>query len=148
MTKLSKILNYLLIALFAVSAGFALLFYIGGEVEGAAYPTPIYTDPFINWGIILLFAAAIITIVFEVVSLILRPQNAIRTLVSLGILAIIVIVSYSLADSTILVLPGYEGSDNIPSMLIMSDMLLYSTYILVGVLLVSIVVTEIAKALK
>jgi len=148
MTKLSKILNYFLIALFVASAAFALVFYFGGEVEGAAYPTPIYTDPFINWAIFLLFAATAVTIVFEAVSLILRPQNALRTLMSIGILAVIVIISYNLADATPLVLPGYEGADNVPSMLVMSDMLLFSTYILVGVLLVSIIVTEIAKALK
>ncbi len=148
MTKLSKILNYVLIALFVATAAFTLLFYLGGEIEGATYSTPVYTESFINWAIILLFAATIITIVFEVVSLILRPQNALRTLVSIGILAVIVIISYSLADSTALVLPGYEGSDNVPSMLIMSDMLLYSTYILVGVLLATIVYTEIAKVLR
>ena len=148
MTKLSKILNYILIALFVVSAVFSLMFYVGGEIEGATYHTPVYTDPFINWGIILFFITIVVTIVFEGVSLILRPQNAVRTLISIGILAVVVLISYSLSDVTPLVLPGYEGSDNVPSMLMMTDMLLYSTYFLVVALLGVIVFAEVSKALR
>lgn len=148
MTKLSKILNFVLIALLIVTAVFAGMFYFGGEIEGAAYDTPVHTDSFLNWGIFLVFATAAITIVFEIISLILRPKNAIRSLISIAVLAVVVFISYSLGDATPLTLPGYEGPDNVASMLILSDMFLYSTYFLIGILIVAILYTEIAKVFR
>lgn len=148
MTQLSRVLNFVLIALLAITAVLAGMFYFGGEIEGAAYDTPIYTDPFLNWGIILVFATAAITIVFEIISLILQPKNAVRSLVSIVVLAVVVFISYTLGDTTPLKLPGYEGTDNVASMLILSDMFLYSTYFLVGILIVTILYTEVAKMFR
>lgn len=148
MTKLSRILNFVLIALLAITAVLAGLFYFGGEVEGAAYDTPIHTDTFLNWGIFLVFATAAVTIVFEIISLILRPKNAVRSLISIVVLAVVIFISYTLGDATPLKLPGYEGTDNVASMLILSDMFLYSTYFLVGILIVAIIYTEVAKIFR
>jgi len=146
--KLSKYLNYVLYLLLAATVVLAGLFYFGGEVEDAAMTTPLYTETFLNYGFILLIGAAAISIIFEIVNLILHPKNAIRSLISIGILGIIVLISYSMGDGTPLELVGYDGPDNVPSMLILADVFLYTVYILLGGVLLSILYTEVSRAFR
>jgi len=146
MTKLSKYLSYVLYLLLAVTLVFAGLFYFGGEVEDAGYP--LYTESFLNWGKVLLMIAAAVAILFEIVNLLLHPQAAIRSLISIALLGVIVVVAYSMGDGTPLQLVGYKGPDNVPSMLILGDTFLYSTYILIGGALVAILFTEVSRIFK
>ncbi len=148
MTKLSKILSIVLYVLLGVTLVLAGLFFFGGEVEGAPLATPVYTETFLDWAKILVVAAAVIAILFEVVALVLNPRNAIRTLVSIAVLAIIALVSYALGDGTPLNLIGYTGGDNVPSMLVMSDTFLYSTYFLFGLALLVILYTELSRLFR
>jgi hypothetical protein len=148
MTKLSKILNIIEYILLAVTLVLAGLFYFGGEVEGAVYSTPIYTDNFLNWGKILVVATALIAIISEIVTLVLNPKNAVRTLVSIVALGVIVLVAYSLGDGTPMNLVGYKGGDNVPSMLVMSDTFLFSTYFLFGIAIVAILYTELSRLFR
>jgi hypothetical protein len=148
MTRFSSILNYVLFALLAVTLVFAGLFYFGGEEVGAAYPTPNYTEPFLNWAKILFFCAAAIAIVFEVLFVLMRPKNAIRTLISFLVLGVVVFVAYSLGDATPLNLVGYEGPDNVPSMLIMSDTFIYTMYFLFGMAVLTIAYSEISRMFR
>ncbi|WP_291859970.1 hypothetical protein [Marinilabilia sp.] len=146
MAKLSRYLNYVLFLLLAVTLVFAGLFYFGGEVEDAGYP--MYTESFLNWGKILLLIGAAVAILFEIANLFLHPQAAIRTLISIALLGVIAVVAYSLGDGTPLQLVSYKGSDNVPSMLILGDTFLYSTYILIGGALVAILFTEVSRIFK
>ncbi|WP_010664573.1 hypothetical protein [Marinilabilia salmonicolor] len=146
MTKLSKYLSYVLYLLLAVTLVFAGLFYFGGEVEDAGYP--LYTESFLNWGKILLMIAAAVAILFEIANLLLHPQAAIRSLISIALLGVIVVIAYSMGDGTPLQLVGYKGPDNVPSMLILGDTFLYSTYILIGGALVAILFTEVSRIFK
>lgn len=148
MTKLSKILSIVLYAILAVTLVFAGLFYFGGEVEGTAHPTPVYTETFINWGVALVIGAAVITLLFEIVRLVINPKNAVRSLVSIALIALVVFIAYSLSDTTILNLPAYEGSDNVPSMLILSDTLLYTMYFLFGGAFLAIFYTEVSRMFR
>ncbi len=148
MTKLSKILSIVLYVLLGVTLVMAGLFFFGGEVEGAAYPTPVYTETFLNWAKILVVSAAVIAILFEVVSLVLNPRNAVRTLLSIAALGIIALISYSLGDGTPMNLIGYKGTDNVPSMLVMSDTFLYSLYFLFGIALLVILYTELIRLFR
>ncbi|PRY97025.1 hypothetical protein BY457_11399 [Marinilabilia salmonicolor] len=146
MTKLSKYLSYVLYLLLAVTLVFAGLFYFGGEVEDAGYP--LYTESFLNWGKVLLMIAAAVAILFEIANLLLHPQAAIRSLISIALLGVIVVIAYSMGDGTPLQLVGYKGPDNVPSMLILGDTFLYSTYILIGGALVAILFTEVSRIFK
>jgi hypothetical protein len=148
MTKLSKILSIVLYAILAVTLVFAGLFFFGGEVEGAAYTTPIYTESFLNWGIALVIGTAVISILAEIAMLILHPKNAIRSLVSILGLGVIVFVAYSLGDATPLKLAGYEGSDNVASMLLLSDTFLYTMYFLFGIATVAIIYSEVSRLFR
>ncbi len=148
MTKLNSILNIVLYALLAITLFFAGLFYFGGDVAGQVYYTPIYTEPFLNWGKALVIATAVIAILFEIVFLILRPKNAVRTLISIVGLIVVVAIAYSLGDGTPLNLVGYEGKDNVPSMLLMSDTFLYTMYFLFGIAILSIAYSEISRLFR
>jgi len=148
MTKLSKILNIVLYLLLAITLVFAAMFYFGGEVPGETYTTPVYTESFLNWGKVLVIITGGITLVFEVISLILHPKNAVRSLISIGLLLLVVFVSYSLADGTPLQIIGYDGPDNVPSMLVMSDVFIYGMYILFGAAVAAILYTELSRLFK
>lgn len=148
MTKLSSILNIVLFALLAITLFFAGLFYFGGYVDGAAHPTPVYTESFLNWAKALFIGTAAVAIIFEIIFIIMRPKNAVRSLISILALAVVVFIAYSLGDGTPLKLTGYEGPDNVPSMLIMSDMFLYTMYFLFGIAIVSIAYSEISRLFR
>lgn len=148
MTKLSKILNIVLYVLLAITLVFAGMFYFGGELEGQVHPTPVYTDTLLNWGIVLVFVTAAVSIVFEIFKLITNPKNAVRSLVSILALALVVFIAYALGDATPLNLPGYNGPDNVPSMLLLSDTFLYSMYFLFGIAIVAILYTELSRLFR
>lgn len=148
MTKLSKILNIVLYLILAVTLVFAALFYFGGEIEGETYPTPAYTESFLNWAKLLVFLTAGITLLAEVFNLITHPKNAVRTLISMGLLLVIVLISYGLADTTPLQIIGYQGADNVPSMLAMAGTMLYGMYILFGVAVLAILYAELSRLFK
>ncbi|MGQ1890321.1 hypothetical protein ACT29H_07740 [Thermophagus sp. OGC60D27] len=148
MTKLSKYLSFVLFIILGITVVFAGLFFFGGEVEDAALPTPVYTESILNWGKILLIGAAAITIIFELVNLVINPQTAVKSLISIAVLGIVVLIAYSMGDGTPLPLLGYKGSDNVPSMLILGDTFLYSTYFLFGGALVAILYTEVSRIFK
>jgi hypothetical protein len=148
MTKLSNILNYVLYALLAVTVVFTIMYFSGGDVPGEAYATPVYTDLILNWAKILVLGTAVFTIVFEIVNVVLNPKNAVRSLISIAVLLVIAFVSYALADGTPLNLGGYEGSDNVPSMLKLAGAFLYGTYVLLGIVVVAILGTELSRIFK
>ncbi len=148
MTKLSKILNIVLYLLIAITAVFAGLFYFGGEIPGETYTTPVYTDSVLNWAKLLIYITAGVSLLFEVFHLVSNPKNAVRSLISIAILGVIVLVAYSLSDDTPLHLIGYNGPDNVPSMLTMAGTMLYGTYLLFGIVISAILYTELSRLFK
>lgn len=96
----------------------------------------------------MIFGSVAITLVFEIINIILHPTNAKRTLLSsLGIIVLLV-VAWSLADATPLQIIGYEGTDNVPSMLKVSDAGLFTMYFLMGVSFIAIIVSEFSRVFK
>ncbi len=148
MTKLTKILNIVLYLLLAITLVFAGMFFMGGEVVGETYYTPLYTGSFLNWAKLLIYIAAGVSLLFEVFHLVMNPKNAIRSLVSFGILGVIVLLAYAMSDDTPLQLIGYDGSDNVPSMLTMAGTMLYGTYLLFGIVITAILYTELSRLFK
>jgi len=148
MTKLSKILSIVLYLLLAITLVFAGMFFFGGEVVGEAHYTPLYTESFLNWAKLLIYIAAGITLLFEVFHLVVNPKNAMRSIISMGILGVIVLVAYSMSDDTPLQLIGYNGPDNVPSMLTLAGTMLYGTYLLFGIVISAILYTELSRLFK
>ena len=148
MIKLSKYINYVLYLIFAITLVYVVMFYFGEWNEDSAYPHPVSTDAFLNWANILLWIAIGITLAFELFHIVMNPKSAVRTLISVGIILVIVFIAYSLSDSTALDIIGYNGPDNVPSKLTMAGTMLYTMYILFGVTLVVILYVELSRFFK
>lgn len=145
---LSKYLNILTYVMIGLTAIFVAMFYLGGEVPNQAYATPVYTDVLIYWARVLLYVTAGLSLLFPIIQIVSNPKGAIKGLAGLIGLGLIVLISYSLSDGTLLDLPGYTGADNNPGSLQFADTVLYTMYILgVGTVL-SIVVTEVLRRLR
>ena len=143
-----KILNILLLLMFVITVVVLGLFIFGGELPNQAYPTPVYTSAFLNWAYILCGIAIVAAIAFPIARLFSRPKQALKSLSGLVGVAIVVMVAYSLADGTPMDLKGYNGPDNVPSMLILSDTIIYTMYILFVGAVLAILGSEIYRRVK
>lgn len=146
--KLDKMLSILTYVMIGLTVVFVAMFYLGGNVEGEAYDTPVNTDLLLNWAGLLFIVAAGLSIVFPIVQIVTNPKAAGKGLMGLVALGLVVLVAYSMSDGTLLNLPGYNGTDNNPESLKFADTVLYTMYFLgVGAVL-SIVATEIIRRFR
>ncbi len=155
--KLVSVLLYLLLAVSVVLLG---IFYF--KTTGASLPEkPTFQeeldaygsiiDLFIGWAYVLIGIAALAAIVPSILQLVTQPKNAVKSLISLAVVAVLVLIAYSLADDTIFTtkqLPGYEGSDNVPGTLKFADTMLFTMYFLLAGAIISIIYAEVAKVFK
>lgn len=161
MAKLSyKVSYYVLYAMFAIILVVLGLFYFGGDAQGNAVLTnvdtemwqPAQTDTllFLIYG--LLFLAVVATVVaflFQFgAALKDNPVKALKSLIGVIILAVVVIVAWAMGSDQPLNIPGYGGSDNVPFWLKITDMFLYSIYILFGATVLAIIFSSIKKKLS
>ena len=143
-----SILNILLILMFVITLVVLGLFMFGGELPNQAYPTPVYTSALLNWAYILCGIAVLASIAFPIVRLFTRPKQAVKSLIGLVGVAIVIIAAYSMADGTPMDLKGYNGPDNVPSMLILSDTIIYTMYILFVGAVLAILGSEVYRKVK
>lgn len=148
---ISKISQYTLWALMAVSLVFVGVFFFGGFVEGTegtSTAEPIITNVILRWSYILLIITVAILIVFQLVLIITNLQALKRMGIVLGIAAVLIFVSYQLADDTLMNLIMYTGPDNVPGTLQIVGTTLIFTYILGILAIVSILYSAIANIFK
>lgn len=146
-----KIAQYILWALMALSLVFVILFFFGGFVEGTAgtnYAEPTILETILKWTYVLLGIALAVTIVFPVIFMFGNLRSAKRLGITVLIAAVLIFISYQLADDTILNLIQYTGPDNIPSTLKIVGTGLIFTYILGVTAIVSILYSAIANLFK
>ena len=140
-----KILNVVTVVMLVITVVLLGLFMFGGNIPNQVYPTPVYTALFLNWAYILLGIATLAAAIFPIIRLFTRPKEALKSFVGLLVILVVVLVAYALADGTPMKLIGYTGTDNVPSMLIFSDTILYTMYILFGGAILAIVGSEIYR---
>ena len=116
-----KILNIVTLVMFLITLVLLGLFIFGGKVPNQAYDTPVYTGALLNWAYILCGIAILAAVVFPIARLFTRPKQAMKSFIGLVGLVVIVLIAYAMADDTPLKLIGYNGPDNVPSRLLMSD---------------------------
>jgi NADH:ubiquinone oxidoreductase subunit 6 (subunit J) len=145
--KLSRILEILLLA---VAVVVAVVFFVGGKIEGTK--EPVYTDLLLNTTFVLVFISLVVTFVLSLVNfikkLIHEPQKSLKSLFGPLCIIVIVLISYKFADSTPLNIPGYDGKGNQGGWLVMADVCLFTTYIMVVATALATVVTGIVKAVR
>lgn len=143
-----KILNILTIVMFVITAVLLGLFMFGGKVPNQLYTTPVYTSTLLNWAYILFGIAIIAAIIFPIIRLFSRPKQAMKSFIGLAVVVVVVLIAYAMADGTPMKIIGYNGPDNVPSMLILSDTIIYTMYIIFAGTILAIIGTEIYRRVK
>ena len=161
MSKLTyKASYYALYAMFAIILIVMALFFFGGNATDDAVIAgvdpemwqPAQTDSllYLMYALFgLAVAATVLGAIFQFgAALKDNPANAIKSLLGLVLLAVVLIVAWAMGDGTPMQIPGYSGTDNVPFWLKLTDMFLYSIYILLFVTVVAIIVSGIKKKLS
>ncbi|MDR0939022.1 MAG: hypothetical protein LBN29_06690 [Mediterranea sp.] len=160
MSKLTyKVSYYVLYALFAVIIAVLLIFYLGGDARGTAeaipgvdpsMAQPIYTGLliYLMYGLFLLAVAlTVIAAVFQFgAALKDNPGGAIKSLLGLVLLVVLLVVTYTMGDGTNMHIQGYEDLSEFWFKI--TDMFLYSIYILLGVTILAMLFSAIKKRLS
>lgn len=156
MSKLTyKVSYYVLYAIFAVILIVLGLFYFGGQMDTPIVPgmsNPAYTEALL----LLIYGLFGFTIVVTLIAAIIQfgaalkdsPVNALKSLGGVILLALVLIVTWVMGSDEPLVIIGYEGTENVPFWLKLTDMFLYSLYFLVGVAIIAMIFSGIKKWLS
>ncbi|MEG1546579.1 MAG: hypothetical protein RR371_04940, partial [Bacteroides sp.] len=76
------------------------------------------------------------------------PKEAIKSLVGVAALVVLLIFSWVIASGEPLVMPAYDGAENVPFWLKLTDMFLYTIYFMMGAMILLIFGFSIAKKFK
>lgn len=152
---LSKVLNVILGLLLGLSAVLTVVFYVtNADISTeASFSSQIeqmgaVLQYYLYWMYLLAGIAAASAILFPLIGLFTDLKSALKTLIFLAIVAVIVGIAYSMADDTVMKLPGYQGSDNVPSRIKFAGTILHTLYFIAGLSVLSILYSEIAKLFK
>lgn len=154
--KVSGTVLYVMLAITLVILG---MFFFGGEtpldqrlVADTAMEEPAQTDALIYWMYILFGIAVIITIAAAVYQFVTgfidSPMTAIKSLLGLILIIVVLVISWAMGSDQPLVMPGYDGAENVPFWLKLTDMFLYTIYIMMGAMILLIFGFGIAKKFK
>jgi len=149
--KISRISSIILYVIMGISVVLTVLFFTGGYVpgtKGTNIAEPLNTDYLLIWNVVLLILAILLTLTFTVISLLMNPKSAIRSLIILAAAGVIIIISYQFSSGEPLKLINYSGLDNVPHTLKIVDTGLFLTYFLVIAAFGAIIYNEISSALK
>ena len=152
---LIRIAEIFFLVLMGISIVLTLVFYLNtGRINSAALLStqisqigPIL-NLLINWTFILCVLAVVFAIGFPAIQMIANPKSGLKALISLVVIGVLMFIAYQLGDGTIMEIAGYNGPDNIPSRLKLSDMVLYSMYGMTVVAVIALLYAEISKLLK
>jgi hypothetical protein len=107
------------------------------------------TDIPLYWGYILFLIAIITTIVFPILFMFRHPANLLRSLIILVVIGIIAGLAYSVASDATMDIPGFTGTVNSnPQALRIIDTGLIFMYLVLGISLLSILLSEIVNYFK
>lgn len=161
MSKLSyKVSYYVLYVIFAIILVVLGLFFFGGSAQGAAVMASIDSEMWqpANTDVLLylmygLFVAAVVATIVAAIfqfgsALKDNPVSAIKSLIGLVLLILIMVVSWAMGSEESLRMPGYDGTENVPFWLKLTDMFLYSIYFLLGATVLAIILSSIWKKLS
>ena len=155
-TKISKISRWALYAMTVVTVALIALFFFGGNVqpeqqyaELVGLQEPSFTNALLYWIYILLGITITALIIFSLYAFINNfrhnRKKAINSLITLAVLAVLMIIAYTMGDGTPLNILGYEGPDNVKGMLKLTDMWLYSIYILMALTILAMLFSPVIK---
>ncbi|NLX80312.1 MAG: hypothetical protein GXZ03_01935 [Proteiniphilum sp.] len=156
-TKIRKISSWTFLTSIFISLVVIALFLFGGQAAAdqkivADLPQPAFTDIVLYWAYALLGVTIISLALFAVIgffqNLKVNKKGALGSLLVLVAMAALLIITYTIGSGEILHIPGYEGPDNNPTTLKMTDMWIYSMYIMLILSIAAIVVSPLLARRK
>lgn len=156
-TKIRKISSWVFLSAIIVTLAVIGLFLFGGQASQdkqvvADLSQPAFTDLLLYWSYALLFITIAVLIVFAIVGFVnnlkINPKGALRSLLVLVAMVALLGITYSIGSGELLNIPGYEGSDNNPTTLKVTDMWIYSMYFMLAISIVAIFITPILSKRK
>jgi len=133
----SKILRIFLGALLAISALLVILFFV----------KVVSLDLLIYWCYFLVIFTTVIIFIFPIASLIMNPKNSIKILISLGVMVVLAIISYSLSQVNFTELQLEKLGTTASTVKNVGAGLIF-TYILAALAVLSIVYASISRIFK
>ena len=153
-TKIHRTSRMTLIIGVIISLTVMALFYLGGQVPAqekivADMSQPKFTDIVLYWAYTLLVITIAVLVIFALVSFLKQLKNAPKKAMSglLAILALValLVVAFIAGDGSLLNIPGYDGADNQPKTLKITDMWLFSSYVMLVLTFLAIIVLPLFK---
>ncbi len=154
-TKIRRISSWSLIACTVISVVIFIMFFFGGDYEpykGEMW-NPIYTGLLIEWQYALLFIAAAAAVFFAIMQFINNfkhnPKGGIMGLVVMVLFIGLLYVTYAIGDSTPLPLVNPDiQSYNTPFYLKFTDMWMYSTYVMMALVILAVLAGSVKNILN
>lgn len=151
-TKIRKISSWVLILCAVITLVILGLFFFGGDNEpyNGEMWYPIHTETLMYWMYALLVITAAATFIFAIWQFIdnLRqnPKGSIMGLIVIALFAGLLYITYAIGDGTLLPNLNEDLQQyNTSFWLKVTDMWLYSTYILVGLVVLAIIGGSVKK---
>ena len=153
-TKIRKMSSWMLTGVIIISVIILAMFYLGGVVDPAAEnKEPVNTSLLLYWCYALFGVTMVCLVLFGIMqffsSLKTKPKAALGSLVVFVAFVILMGVSYAIGDPT--PLPGINSDSeqfNTPGWLKISDMWIYSTYVLLGFSVLAMIAGSLKKVLN
>ena len=146
MAKLSyKVSYYVLYVMFAAILVVLGLFYFGGDAQGDAVLMSVLMYGLFGIAVVATVAAFLFQFGTALKD---NPGNALKSLIGVIVLVAVVVIAWAMGSDEPLNIPGYDGTDNVPFWLKITDMFLYSIYILFGATVLAIIFSSIKKKLS
>ncbi len=157
--RIQNVSGTALLVMLLLSVVVVAMFFLGGEtpveqrlVADTSLSEPAQTDLLIYWMYILFGVTVAVTLVAALYQLVTgfidSPKTTLKSLLGVVLLVVIMIVSWAIGSGEPLVMPGYEGTENVPFWLKLTDMFIYTIYILMGITVLLIVGFGITKKFK
>lgn len=138
--KYLSIIRYVLLIVSAILILAGAVTYTEGE-ENALF------DTMLVWSFVMIILTIALTIIMPLIAVFQNPKSAVRSLIGLGIIVVVFLVSYALATDTPIPLASGKVIDDSFS-LKFSDTALYATYIAFAGVILSILYGELYKVFK
>lgn len=156
-TKIHRTSKTTLLVSVIISIVVMALFFLGGQTPAqdkilTDLSQPRYTDIMLYWCYILLAITVCVLIGFAVMAFFKQlkesPKKALSGFLVLIGMAAMLIITFIMGDGTPLNIAGYSGTDNVPGTLKMTDMWLFSCYIMLVLTLGAIFIMPFIKRKK
>ncbi|MDR2917774.1 MAG: hypothetical protein LBV72_00205 [Tannerella sp.] len=154
-SKIRKISSWTLIACTVISLVVFALFFFGGvgELYKGEFKTPNYTGLVLNWMYILFIVAAVSAVLFGIWQFIsvfkTNPKGGMMGLAVLVLFAGMLFVTFTIGNGEKLPIMGEDIQKyNVPFWLKTADMWLYSTYVLIVLIVLAMIGGSVKKIMN